>query len=204
MGKVVPEPVFTRAVYEHGLLAGIYQDIAPLDPDGILHHEWLNARGAIARFMRGSIEIRLIDLQEYPAGDLAVLRLIAETIRALAEERYVSIEELKQLPTDPLAALLLRTTRQADLAELEYAPLLRALGMSEVRTTCGEVWASLAQRLIDAEHPLYKPLATIFQHGTLARRILKDVGEHPTLSMLHQTYDRLANTLDAGEMFIPA
>jgi gamma-glutamyl:cysteine ligase YbdK (ATP-grasp superfamily) len=51
-GHVIPEPVFTRAAYEGRLLQGIYDDLAPLDPEGVLRHEWVNARGCIARFDR--------------------------------------------------------------------------------------------------------------------------------------------------------
>ena len=47
-------------------------DIAPLDPDGTLQHEWLNSRGAIARFDRNAIEIRVLDIQECPVADLAI------------------------------------------------------------------------------------------------------------------------------------
>ncbi|MBC7792496.1 MAG: glutamate--cysteine ligase, partial [Clostridia bacterium] len=74
-GRVVPEPVYTRADYEERLLSRIYADIAPLDQDGILQDEFLNARGAIARFGRGSIEIRVLDTQECPKADMAIIAL---------------------------------------------------------------------------------------------------------------------------------
>ena len=64
-GQVIPEPVFTRSGYE-ALLETIYADLAPLDPAGTLRHEWVNARGCIARFDRMALEIRLLDVQECP------------------------------------------------------------------------------------------------------------------------------------------
>ena len=36
------------------------RDLAPHDPEGVLRHEWVNARGAIARFDRMAIEIRVL------------------------------------------------------------------------------------------------------------------------------------------------
>ncbi len=87
-GAVVPEPVFTRREYEDDLLGGIYRDLAPLDPEGVLRHEWVNARGAIARFDRGAIEIRVLDVQECPAADLAVAGATIAVVRALVEERH--------------------------------------------------------------------------------------------------------------------
>ncbi len=41
---VIPEPVYTKGDYERYILHPMYGDIAPLDPLGILRHEWLNAR----------------------------------------------------------------------------------------------------------------------------------------------------------------
>ena len=36
--------------YEEHIFGKIYRAIAPHDPEGLLQHEWLNSRGAIARF----------------------------------------------------------------------------------------------------------------------------------------------------------
>ena len=36
-----------RAQYESDVFAPMYREIAPLDPTGLLQHEWLNSRGAI-------------------------------------------------------------------------------------------------------------------------------------------------------------
>ncbi|MCH5375821.1 MAG: glutamate-cysteine ligase family protein, partial [Planctomycetes bacterium] len=41
-GRVIPEPVFSRRAYHEEILQPLYRDIAPLDPDGTLQHEWLN------------------------------------------------------------------------------------------------------------------------------------------------------------------
>ena len=46
-GDVIPETVESRAEYEARILAPMYDEIAPLDPAGVLRHEWLNSRGAI-------------------------------------------------------------------------------------------------------------------------------------------------------------
>ena len=48
----------SHAAYERDILQRIYSDLEPLDPEGVLRHEWVNARGAIARFDRGTVEIR--------------------------------------------------------------------------------------------------------------------------------------------------
>ena len=42
------------------------------DTKKILDHHFLNSRGAIARFDRNAIEIRLVDIQECPKADIAI------------------------------------------------------------------------------------------------------------------------------------
>jgi glutamate---cysteine ligase / carboxylate-amine ligase len=82
-GAVVPEAVFTPAAYRAEILEPLYADIRPHDPGGVLQHEWLNARGAIARFERNTIEIRVLDVQEHPAADLAIAVLVVAVLEAL-------------------------------------------------------------------------------------------------------------------------
>src|SRR5690606_11495334 len=81
--------------YQERLLARIYADLAPHDPEGILRHEWVNARGAIARFERMAIEIRVLDVQECPAADVAYAAAIIGTLRSLCDERWASTEPLE-------------------------------------------------------------------------------------------------------------
>jgi len=103
-GAIVPERVWTREAYERDLLGRIYADMAPLDPEGILRHEWANARGAIARFDRGAIEIRVIDLQERPAADLAIAALTVAVVRALVEGRLGDPDAQRTFSEDDLGA----------------------------------------------------------------------------------------------------
>src|SRR5207245_5492709 len=91
-GAVIPEPVVDRADYEMRILAPMYRDIAPYDPDRVLSHEWLNSRGAIARFQRNAIEIRLADTQECPAADIAVACATIAIVRALYADRLTPLK----------------------------------------------------------------------------------------------------------------
>jgi carboxylate-amine ligase len=89
-GDVIPEPVHSEAEYHEKILSRIYRDIAPHDPDQILQDDWLNSRGAIARFERKTIEIRVLDTQECPAADLAVAELISAVLKCLVSEELIS------------------------------------------------------------------------------------------------------------------
>ena len=74
-GKVIPEAIFSKRNYLNTIYEKIKKDIAPFDPDNVLNPIWVNSRGAIPRFDRGSIEIRLMDIQECPTADMAIISL---------------------------------------------------------------------------------------------------------------------------------
>src|SRR5262245_2308391 len=57
-GSVIPEPLWDAASYRGAILEPLEAEVAALDGEGVLEGEWLNARGAIARFDRSAIEIR--------------------------------------------------------------------------------------------------------------------------------------------------
>ena len=77
-GKVIPEQLFSRQDYFDGIFEPINKAIKPYDSENILDHHFLNSRGAIARFDRDAIEIRVIDIQECPKADVAIAVLIIE------------------------------------------------------------------------------------------------------------------------------
>jgi carboxylate-amine ligase len=199
--KVIPERVFTRREYEGDLLGALYRQIAPLDPEGTLQHEWLNARGAIARFDRGSIEIRVIDIQECPLADCAIVALVTETVRALCDGAWSTGEEQRAIEVDPLHGTLLACVRDAERAVVRDAAHLRALGMDAPSMEAGEVWRELASRVIARGSPWEAPLRTIFEKGTLARRIAAGVGPSPGREALRAVYAQLCDCLQRGEMY---
>ena len=65
-GKVIPERIFSKRNYLQKVYDKIKTDIAPYDASCVLNPIWVNSRGAIPRFDRGSIEIRIMDIQECP------------------------------------------------------------------------------------------------------------------------------------------
>ena len=201
-GAVVPEPIFTQADYQ-ALLDSLYADLAPLDPDGTLHHEWVNARGCIARFDRMALEIRVLDVQECPRADLAIAWAVARTLRALCDPAPAHQTRLRALATAPLADLLARTTAQAERAPVDDADLLRALGLDARARTAQEVWRALFERHLasDPDGAEHRPaLELLLEHGSLARRILHRVGEKPTREALTALYRELADCLREGRL----
>ncbi len=201
-GEVVPEPVFTRAAYQ-ALLESIYADLAPLDPDAVLCHEWVNARGCIARFDRMALEIRLLDVQECPRADLAVAAAVSGVARALCDPDPRHQARLRSLPTAPLAQLLSATTAAAEAAKIEDAAYLRALGLEPGARSAGEVWGELLARHLDPDPEAREhapALSVLREEGCLARRLLARVGSAPDREALRALYRELCDCLHGNRL----
>jgi len=201
-GLVIPEPVFTREAYESEIFAKMYADIAPLDPDGTLQHEWLNARGAIARFDRDAIEIRVLDVQECPAADIAICSLIVHTLRRLVAEEWSDLASQQAYATERLASTLSAVIRAADQAMIDDLGYLEAFGIT-TPMTAGELWRRLAAPMLESTPDFAPALQVILGQGPLSRRILKRVGGVPSDTALFETYRELCDCLAMGRMFQP-
>jgi len=200
-GRVVPETVETRVEYEARVLAPMYDEIAPYDPAGALRHEWLNSRGAIARFDRNAIEIRVIDVQECPEADLAIAGATAAVVKALYDERFAPLDEQQALATETLEQVMVDTIHDGEQAVIGHRPLLHALGIPDARCSAREAWHALVDA-VDARSSWWRPpVDTILREGPLARRILRARGECTDPRRLHAIYEKLCECLEEGRMF---
>jgi gamma-glutamyl:cysteine ligase YbdK (ATP-grasp superfamily) len=197
-GRVIPEPVYTRAAYEEQILQRIYRDLAPYDPEGVLQDEFANARGAIVRFDRSAIEIRVIDVQETPRADLAIAAASATVLRWMISSGIA--ERAKTVEVDPLAAILDATIKDADRASIEddrYLSLLSVQGP----IAAGDLWRALVDRAGSIPLDLAGALDFILRYGPLARRILARTGDSPSREVIDQTYEELAACLEEDRLF---
>jgi gamma-glutamyl:cysteine ligase YbdK (ATP-grasp superfamily) len=207
-GQVVPEaPVDgTREEYERDILGRIYRDLAPHDPEGVLRHEWVNARGAIARFDRNAIEIRVLDVAECPAADLAIAEAVIGAAKALCEERFSTYADQRRLQTTMLASLLRDVARDGERARVRDAGLLDVLGFPSAAAgapegpTAKDVWRHLIDVTLGdaAEQILTRARLDVIQReGPLARRILAAAAA----TTPQAAYARLARSLSEGRAF---
>ena len=200
-GLVVPEPVFTREEYERTILGGLYDQLEPLDPEGVLRQEFTNARGCIARFDRGAIEIRVLDVQECPLADMAITAFVVEVVRAIVDERWISYEKQKLVSTESLHQVLLETIKYAERTRISDRSLLDAFGLSGSMHWASGIWSDLFEQVMP-DHPTFSPvLRKMLNAGTLATRIGARVRRHPTHAQLHEIYSELADCLEEGRLF---
>ncbi len=203
-GAVIPDVVSSRAAYEARILAPMYRDIAAFDPDGVLQHEWLNSRGAIARFDRNAIEIRLLDVQETPQADLAVVAAVVGLVRALYDGPLATPEAQDAVATEALARVLLAAIREGERAIVDDRALLSCLGLPPSPLTLQALWQALLARQVTLPPGDWAgPLELIFEQGPLARRLLTAAGETPTPTRLRAIYRELCQCLERGELFNP-
>ena len=198
-GRVIPEAVGSSDEYHSRILAPIYRAIAPHDPDGTLQFEWLNSRGAIARFDRNAIEIRVLDTQEHPGADLAIAALVIDCIQRLYEAGQRAMNAANAIPTERLAELFWRCVDHAEEAPVDLPEYLALFGVGESVRTAGELWKQLAgARRLPVDRT---PIDVVLREGTLATRLVRAVGGDVTRGALARVYRSLCACLAEGRSF---
>ncbi|MBF0254084.1 MAG: glutamate--cysteine ligase [Candidatus Omnitrophica bacterium] len=205
-GECIPEPVQSETEYREVILGTIYRDLKPYDPGGILRYEWVNARGAIARFDRSAIEIRLMDIQECPAADVAVCRAVMDAVRLLVEERFAPLKRQLAVSTGALVSILEACTHEAEEAGVHDREYLRVLGIaSDTPVTAGAIWKHLLKASpapsTDAALGDRERVMSILDHGVLSRRILQAIDGRADREAAREVWGRLGGCLSEGRMF---
>lgn len=205
-GKIVPERVFSEAAYREQVFETMYRDIRPHDPDGILQDEWLNSRGAMSRWDRNAIEVRVIDIQENPAADIAILEWIVNLSRFLINERTCTLEEQKVWHEEDLYKILMSIVRDGEKAEIANHDYLGAFGLKKTTATAGELISHITRELktefpfSDESIPL---IDLIMEEGPLGRRILHALPGRFGKTDLFDVYNRLCDCLRNAKPFVP-
>lgn len=205
-GTVIPEPLFTRHDYTEQIYSRIAEDIKPFDEESVLDPIWVNSRGAIPRFDRGSIEIRIMDVQECPAADLATLTLVIETLKSLVDEKVIPRAAQYVMDTGVLASILNDTIKAGGEVIVADKTFLRCWGLTAPMSVT-EIWKSILNSHLKAGNKNVKSrepvLTKILEHGSLSERILKAIGSSPPPDAIRETYRKLCTCLAQNKLFIP-
>jgi len=201
-GLVVPEDIESQAEYEELILYPMYKEIAPYDPERILRHEWLNARGAIARFERSAIEIRVLDIQECPEADLAIAELIRVTLKNMVEGLWDDVAHTAGWNEEQLAQMFQKAANFADQAYIQDPDYLSYFDFPGERASAGELWAHLFEAQT-FEEPWHSAIAAQLEKGPLARRILNrfENKKRPPREAMTAVYRELCDCLAEGRLF---
>ncbi|WP_159022823.1 glutamate-cysteine ligase family protein [Formosa sp. L2A11] len=201
-GCVIPERVFTKQEYYTTIFEPIKKAIKPFDTHNILDHHFLNSRGAIARFDRNAIEIRLVDIQECPKADIAICALIIETLKILVSNKLSTLAEQKRWTEEDLFCILNNAIKHGETAVIKNLDYLKVFNI-ENATSIKNVWKhlyALAKPNIDTSH--YNTIETILKEGTLATRIEHALGKNTSETNILRVYKSLANALENNILFL--
>lgn len=204
-GKVIPERVFSKRAYQKQIYDRIATDIRHHDPTSILDPVWVNSRGAIARFDRGSIEIRIIDLQESPKADISVVTIIDLLLKSLVYNELSAFEYQEKLTTEKLYEIFQKVIKTGGNSIIEDKQFLQAFGLNEDKVTLKELWVFLFEQL-ERFYPKETRDVTEFisiwkQNGSLAERLLSALGDDFDKTQLLKTYGNLCKTLKNNEIY---
>lgn len=206
VGPLVPEMVRNRAEHETHVLAPMYKDLETLDPQHHLRFEWLNSRGAIPRFDRQAIEIRVMDTQECPQADIALAALVIDLAQLLYQNEFASLQSQQAFPTDALTRILATCIRDAEQSWINEPQYLSILGYPGKSCTAHALWQHLGEVLKSRNAPhlgLWQThLQLILEQGPLARRIVRALEGDFSHTALERLYTRLVKTLAEGRPFI--
>ncbi len=204
-GLVIPEAVTSQSDYQKQILDPMYKDIASYDPDAILQDEWLNSRGAIARFDRNTIEIRVLDTQETPLADLAIAELIKAVLKKISSLQWCDLSKQLEISTPALSDIFLSVIKNAERTVIHNKDYLSLFNFPDKRCDAQELWQFLFESVELDEtgdrEAMQQVIKFIFKHGTLARRITTPLQKSLTQPRLKEIYRVLTECLAKETLF---
>ena len=207
-GQVIPEQAYSYDEYNKMIFDKVKKAIAPYDTEHLLNHFFLNSRGAIARFDRGAIEIRLVDIQECPNADIAIAELEIATLKAIVNGRFASSHTLKEyreflrnFDTSRLAELLNKTVKDAENATIDWAEYLSVFGMGGA-CTAGDLWKHIYSVVKnDLTEVSQNVMEKMLERGTLSSALYKALGDSPSHEAFVSEYKKLADCLAHNRLY---
>jgi glutathione synthase/RimK-type ligase-like ATP-grasp enzyme/gamma-glutamyl:cysteine ligase YbdK (ATP-grasp superfamily) len=206
-GQLVPEYIESFSDYRRNVLAPMYRALDALPDSAAVRHEFFNARGAVFKFSRKAMEIRVLDTQECVKMDVAIAVFVRSALRYLS--RRVVAGRLKLPPHDLLVEDFRAVVREGSGARV-HAPMFGdsvprdARGMACARDVLRELLV-VARRAVQKGEAEYLDLvATIVESGSLSERIrdhlLPFADDPQTLDEASRSlYRELADALERNE-----
>ncbi len=206
-GQLVPEYVESFGEYRRKILAPMYAALDRLPHDAsAIRHEFFNARGAVFKFSRRAMEVRVLDTQECVKMDAA----IAAFVRAALKEMTKRVLAGKiTLPPHELLVEDFRETIREGGAALVSAPHFAVdrdeTGRTDVRAVLRQVLESARGAARKDEAPYMDLVGAVIERGSLSECIRTALAPYEQGSdedfteAARRVYIELMNCLDANE-----
>jgi glutathione synthase/RimK-type ligase-like ATP-grasp enzyme/gamma-glutamyl:cysteine ligase YbdK (ATP-grasp superfamily) len=206
-GVIVPEYVDSFTTYRRRIFQPMYAALDGMPDTAAIRHEFFNARGAVLRFARKAMEVRVIDTQECVKMDVAVAVFVRSALRWLSRrvlEGRVELPPHEVLVDDFRAAI--RDGSRARVAAPHLAVEDRADdGTAEARDVLRALLEG-ARRAVRKDEAAYLELAgRMIETGTLAEHIraalepFADAADEDFTEAARRVYIELMDCLEANE-----
>ncbi len=199
-GDVIPEFIESPAEYQDHILSPMYRDISPLDPKGLLQHEWLNSRAAIPKFDIKAIEIRILDSQECVNADIAIAHAIHSILKSWHHQSHRHLE--RPCDTLRLKSIYDRTIKDGLSVLIDDSEILTQWQLPKRRMSARDAWSMLIERVSpDLTSTSQRALEHILRYGNLSERILRACQNEHKRATLTRVYRQLGDCLLTNQPF---
>lgn len=175
-GDIVPEYVSSLKQYKEDVLGRMYAAVDRLPDAQVLRREFFNARGAVFKFSRKSMEVRVLDVQECIKMDMAIAAFTRAALRGLTER--ITKGELELPPHAVMVDDFRAVVRDGTNAHVRAPHLCKRRardegGRVEVRHALRELLA-LARRKARADEEEYLDIVErVIERGNLSECIAR-------------------------------
>ncbi|MBR9988218.1 MAG: RimK-like ATPgrasp N-terminal domain-containing protein [Gemmatimonadetes bacterium] len=203
-GRMVPEYIDSFAAYRRDILQPMYAAIDRFSHSEAIRHEFLNSRGAVLRFARRALEVRVFDTQECVRMDVAITVFARAALQQLTGE--VLAGTIKPPPVDTLVEDFHACVRDGTRAFVR-APHLTGTtdGAGVAAVVVLRDLLERAHRSVVARDAGYLPLVEqVIAQGSLSERIRARLEPHALSETalrraLREVYRELADCLISNE-----
>lgn len=198
-GDVIPEYMTSYRRYRGDILRPIYQALAEVPEAARLRHEWVNSRGAIVRFMRDAIEIRVLDTQECVRMDVACAVFVRACLVGLTRELLAGERDLPE--RTELIADYGAVVERGGAAEVGGGGLVS--GVVDARSLLLALLERYAADVEPGGEPYLRLAEDRLRRGCLSERIRAALTRgrktEPSQADLRALYTELADCLERNE-----
>jgi len=193
-GNIIPEYINSFKEYRQITINKYTEELQKLNAsEGLLNKEWLNSRGAVFRFDRKAIEIRIMDEQECIKADVALSCFIRAGLRGMLSQR------VPYLPREALIEDLNSVIRDGLEAKVQHP-----MGPT-ARDAC-KYYFRIALENASVEEKTYLPIVSKrIEEGSLSGLIRRDVLKKAQKTDLREAilsvYLRLVENLTENEVY---
>jgi glutamate--cysteine ligase len=181
IGDMVPEYMASYKQYRHAVLRPMFKALDRLPGTQELRRDYFNARAAVIKFGRESMEIRALDTQECVRRDVAVALFTRSAVKALAQQLG---KGSLALPDHAVLVADLHATVRDGRAARVSAPHLGdevardRSGLASARDVLASMLELAAPATKKSDRGYLDDVADIIEHGNLSEKIRAVLAPH--------------------------